>query len=620
MEWRIQTVRQKLYSKLTRLSSSSPTVEFYQIRIAEFDKVIQSKTRRGILISRIRLLIFLIAVTWTWYWWNQFLILGIGLMILLGLFFFLVRVSSALDAELNHLLHLSTINKEEIKILSGHYHHRKTGAAYLSAFDPMINNMTQDLDVFGPGSLYQYMHRTKSEQGSDQFALSLVHSFSIDQINQRQDAIRELSPMIEWRQRLMARQMDKPVSQETQKTLHDWIIDPRFKSLSQTWYWIVIIFPLITISITILYVLDKMPGNVYVFFGLILFGFLGFIGSLASRWFKPLQHIKSELDTLLPCIQTIESQVFHSSWIKENQSKIILPTTASDSIAALNKIINRFDYRLNPIVFIPLNFFTCWDLQQIIALNRWKQQFKGNIDLWFECLAEMESLSSYATTAFNHPSWIYPLITDGWFTFETKGLAHPLLSVEKAVTNDFSLMEPNRMALITGSNMAGKSTFLRSIGSNIILAGAGAPVHAQYFKISPGMVLTSMRISDNLQEETSTFYAELKKIKIIVDAVNAKQHVIILIDEMLRGTNMEDRHIGSHGLVKQLINHHAVGVIASHDATLSSFKEQYPSIVQTYYFDSILESDEIKFDYKLKPGVCTSANASYLMKKMGIEI
>ncbi|MEO5582237.1 MAG: hypothetical protein ABIR66_06070 [Saprospiraceae bacterium] len=602
------------------MSASSSPIEFYQSRIAEFDQVIQSRTRRSTRISRIRLLTFLIALTWTWYWWNQFLILGIGLIILLGLFFFLVRLSTSLDAELNILLHLSSINKEENKILSGHFHQRKSGIAYLSTFDPIINNMTQDLDVFGFGSLYQYMHRTRSAQGSDRFAQSLVHSFNNDQILGRQDAIRELTPMIEWRQLLMARQMEKPVSHETQKTLHDWFEDPRFKSLSHTWHWIAIIFPLITISITILYILDKMPGNVYVFFGLILFGFLGFIGNIANRWFKPLKHIKSELDTLLPCIQTIESQAFHSAWINANKSKIILPTKASVSIAELNKIINLFDYRHNPIVFIPLNFFSCWDLQQIIALNRWKQQFKGNIDLWFECLSEMESLSSYATAAFNHPSWTYPLITDDWFTFESKSLAHPLLSAEKAITNDFSLMDPNRMALITGSNMAGKSTFLRSIGSNIILAGAGAPVHAQYFKISPGMVLTSMRISDNLQEETSTFYAELKKIKIIVDEVNAKQPVIILIDEMLRGTNMEDRHIGSHGLVKQLIDHHAVGVIASHDTTLSSFKDQCPAIVQTYYFDSILENDEIKFDYKLKPGVCTSANASYLMKKMGIEI
>jgi MutS domain V len=600
--------------------NSPSTIEFYQLRIDEFDRVIQSKSRRSTLISRIRLLTFLIALIWTWYWWNQVLILGIGLIVLLGLFFLLVTLSSSIESELNLLLHLSDINKDEIKILSGHYQHRKTGAAYLSAYDPKVNGMTQDLDVFGAGSLYQYIQRTRSVQGSDQFAQSLVHPYTNGQILQRQEAIRELSPMIEWRQRLMAIQTDKPVIHETQKTLHDWIIDPAFVSLSTKWNWIAVVFPCITITITLIYAFDRIQGNVYVLFGLIVFGLLGFLASMANHWFKPLQRIKSELDTLLPCIQTIENQSFQSLWTIAHKSKIILPTKASDSIAALNKIINRFDYRLNPIVFIPLNFFLCWDLQQVIALNRWKQRFKGNIDLWFECLAEIESLSSYANTAFNHPEWTYPVIADSWFTFESKSLAHPLLSPEKAVTNDFTLNDPNRMALITGSNMAGKSTFLRSIGANIVLAGAGAPVHAQYFKISPGMVLTSMRISDNLQEETSTFYAELKKIKIIVDAVNEKQNAIILIDEMLRGTNTEDRRIGSHGLVKQLIDHHAVGVIASHDTTLSSFKDQYPSIVQTYYFDSILQGDEIKFDYKLKPGVVTSANASYLMKKMGIEI
>ena len=195
-----------------------------------------------------------------------------------------------------------------------------------------------------------------------------------------------------------------------------------------------------------------------------------------------------------------------------------------------------------------------------------------------------------------------------------------MLPKSKAVVNDFTMKSPNRIDLITGSNMAGKSTFLRALGTNMILAGIGSPVNAQSFILSPGKVMTSMRISDNLQEETSTFYAELKKIKAILDAVQQKLQVIILIDEMLRGTNTEDRKLGSRGLIHQLIQSGAVGIIASHDTALSTFKDQFDEAVKNYYFDSYIDQDTLKFDYKIKEGVCTSANASFLMKKMGIDI
>jgi DNA mismatch repair ATPase MutS len=205
-------------------------------------------------------------------------------------------------------------------------------------------------------------------------------------------------------------------------------------------------------------------------------------------------------------------------------------------------------------------------------------------------------------------------------------VGHPLINAAKRVNNDISMnnrstgLGEEELMLITGSNMAGKSTYLRSIGVNTVLAMAGAPVCATAFTLSPVQVISSMRIADNLEESTSTFYAELKKLKAIIDRVNARENVFILLDEILRGTNSLDRHTGSVALVKQLINHKAACIIATHDVELAKLKGLYPDNILNYHFDVQVANDELYFDYKLKEGICTSLNASILMKKIGIEL
>jgi DNA mismatch repair ATPase MutS len=195
-----------------------------------------------------------------------------------------------------------------------------------------------------------------------------------------------------------------------------------------------------------------------------------------------------------------------------------------------------------------------------------------------------------------------------------------LLPAEQRVTSSFGINGQGKIALVTGSNMAGKSTFLRSLGVNVLLAQTGAPVCAETFVLSPVKLMSSMRIADNLAENTSTFYAELKKLKTIIEAVKRHEPVFILLDEILRGTNSLDRHTGSAALMKQLIKEHAVAVIATHDVALAKLENEYPTAIQNYHFDVQVEGEELYFDYKLKDGVCTSLNASLLMKKIGIEM
>ncbi|HQY12214.1 MAG TPA: MutS family DNA mismatch repair protein, partial [Ferruginibacter sp.] len=254
------------------------------------------------------------------------------------------------------------------------------------------------------------------------------------------------------------------------------------------------------------------------------------------------------------------------------------------------------------------------------ALEKWKQQNKENVMHWFESLGSFEAVSSLATLSFNHPDWCFPVFVEQDFFMEGKQVGHPLIPVEKRVNNPVKIDKAGELMLVTGSNMAGKSTYLRSIGINTILAMAGAPVCAGYFCLSPVQIISSMRIADNLEESTSTFYAELKKLKTIIDKVNNNEKVFILLDEILRGTNSLDRHTGSVALIKQLIKKNASGIIATHDVELAKMKTEFPSNILNHHFDVQVNKDELYFDYRLKEGICTSLNASILMKKIGIEL
>jgi DNA mismatch repair ATPase MutS len=256
----------------------------------------------------------------------------------------------------------------------------------------------------------------------------------------------------------------------------------------------------------------------------------------------------------------------------------------------------------------------------MMALSRWRKTNKERLPRWFETIAEIEVVNSLTTLHFNNPDWCFPQFSDAHFNYSAKSLGHPLLPATQRVTSDFDLHGGAKIGLVTGSNMAGKSTFLRSLGLSVVLAQIGATTCALELQLSPVKLMSSMRIADNLAENTSTFYAELKKLKSIIEAVNRHEKIFILLDEILRGTNSLDRHTGSEALIRQLIHQNAVAVIATHDVELADLQKQFPDALENYHFDVQVEGEELYFDYKLKHGVCTSLNASILMKKIGIEM
>lgn len=589
---------------------------YYQSRINQLDETIYQLQKRFDRISRSRLVLFVLIIlmvffirTESWYWTGVVLITG------LSSFIYLVHQSRNTALTLQMQKTLMTINLGEILSLEGRFQDRPDGNEYLVSL-----GVDNDLDRFGKNSLFQQINRAESQQGREIMAKSLNIVTEVPSLQNKQKAIQELKDAVDWRQRFRTHTLQHQVTFRSQEVLHHWITSSGQAIIPSAWAQLIYLLPAISIGMTLAYSFDFISRGWFFSYLILAFALAVYFGKIANWWFKHLSRILQELDTLLPAIRMIESAQFKNPLLIDLQLKVCQPEKVSASLNELRKVLARYEYRLNPLVYLPLNFFLWWDLRQVLALYRWRQSHKGNTDEWFEVVGQFEYLNSYANLAFNQPLWVFPEWSDHWHKFKAENLGHPLIPPAKAVTNDFSLQDPHRIALITGSNMAGKSTFLRSLGANVLIAMAGGPVFAKSCTLCPCTILSSMRISDNLQEETSTFYAELKKIKIILEAVTSGQHVLVLIDEMLRGTNTLDREKGSRAFIRQLIHHGAVAVIASHDTGLSTIREDFPDVIDNYYFDSIMMGEEIRFDYKIKPGVCTQTNASFLMKKMGIEL
>jgi DNA mismatch repair ATPase MutS len=334
-----------------------------------------------------------------------------------------------------------------------------------------------------------------------------------------------------------------------------------------------------------------------------------------------LSDVEPEMEGIRKQFVLLETEKFTSGFLQSLQHRLKPPDykTTSAAIGEFVGILKRIDWRSNLLINMILQIFFVWDLRLVISLEKWKRKNRNQFRDWFRVIAEMEVIVSLASLVYNEPEWCFPEVDDNYFYFKAEQIGHPLLPAAMRVSSDFHLEGTGKIALITGSNMAGKSTFLRSLGINTVLALMGAPVCARQMKLSEAKLISSMRVADNLAENTSTFYAELKKIQFIIESINRKEKVFVLLDEVLRGTNSDDRHKGSKALVRQLLNNGAVAVMATHDTDLAHSESTNPS-VSNYHFEGKIQEDELYFDYKIKTGISESLNATALMKKIGIHL
>ncbi|ULQ56952.1 hypothetical protein KJS94_01920 [Flavihumibacter rivuli] len=593
-------------------------LSFHKERVVELEKDLKHLNKKRSRIAWIRL-VLAAGTAYLFYrlWPIDKLYAALSLAVFLAIFLRLVVISLRLKDRALHLQQLLAIHKDEQEWVLHRFQHRYDG----SEWQPEHHAYARDLDLFGRHSVYQLINRAQSEQGRQLLAKWLLEPAMEAEVLSRQEAIRSLSLHPDAIYELQAIGASEQIRIDSQLKLEEWLAAAfrfRGKAVWSTLRWG---FPILSLSALTAHLIGYLPG-LYFYPALILFMVIAFvITKKVMPQYQVLDKMTVQLKTLLRSARHVESLQYDAPLLMQYREAFMGDGSGcSTQIRQLQRILDRFDYRLNPLVFLPLNTFLLWDLQQVLALERWKEANQERVSQWYAALAGMEALYSLGCLAFNKQHWAFPKLSEAPGVFSGRGVGHPLIAPEKRVANDFMTEGKPRVSLITGSNMAGKSTFLRSIGINQVLAMMGAPVCAEELTVSPMRIMSSMRVTDNLEENASTFYAELHQLKGIIDAVNEGEQVLVLLDEILRGTNSNDRHTGSRALIRQLVEQKATALLATHDLELAKLSGQYPEAIRNYHFDVQVAGEELYFDYRLKPGVCTSMNASILMKKIGIDL
>ena len=594
------------------------SIHFYEGRLRELQLHLKKLKQRKSSFAWLRLGAVIAIVAAFYFLWSLGIAFVIAAVILLLIVFVqLIKADLRNQGKIEHTVKLIAINENELQFLNGNYFVFEDGTEHI----PKQHEYANDLDIFGRASLFQYINRTTSEPGSRQLADFLKAPAKISDIIDRQEAIKEISTKMIWSQDFQANGQKNKVTFSTKERLEKWMQTPDTFSGFRPWAWLRYVLPAFIISIVVLYIFSVVGDTIF-YSSLFLFAVIAYqVNKYVAPVHEQLSKAADEMGTLYSTISLIENEAFKSPLLQKWQSIFRQQNKkASTDILRLKKILDRLDIRYNLVLSAPLNLLLLWNLQQVLDLEKWKKNVQNNFSSWFQTLADFEAINSFGVICFNHPSWIFPKINDKYFSIHGNEIGHPLIPAEKRVNNFINIPDNTELMLVTGSNMAGKSTYLRSIGINTVLAMAGAPVCAASFSVSHVQLISSMRVTDNLEESTSTFYAELKKLKAIIDRVNRGEEVFILLDEILRGTNSLDRHTGSKALIKQLIKRKAAAIIATHDLELANLKEDFSGSIHNYHFDVQVSNDELYFDYRLKPGVCNSLNASILMRKIGIEL
>lgn len=536
-------------------------------------------------------------------------------LLFLTAFLFLIRLFIQTEKQLLFYQRLVEINQNEIKALNRD----------LSPFDPgneftnTHHDYSYDLDLYGIGSIFQYLNRTATNRGK-KFLSSLLnesHRNGSD-ITEKQQAIQELAGQLHWRQHFTAR--GKETNEQTNLKQIDESIHHRINLKSaRILRYLLIILPAITVFLIVLKLAGILEGSFYL---LAVFSqwicFIGYSKTI-SRFQKQFDSQSKILNQYTELLRQIETMPFNSEFLlRLNQRLSTGGKTASQITAELQKILNEFDYRQNLIVAFLLNSVFLWDIRCISKLHHWQQSYSDDLPQWFDVIAETDALVSLANYNYNHPGWTIPRVNAAAFILKTEKMGHPLIDENRCVTNSFQLVNSEQIAIITGANMAGKSTFLRTVGVNLILASNGCKVCAERFEFSPVRIFTNMRTSDNLMNDESYFYAELLRLQTMLNLLRKGENLFVIIDEMLKGTNSVDKLNGSKELLRQLIALQTHGIVATHDLNLTELSQIYPSAIRNHCFEVQLQHDDLAFDYKLTAGVTRTMNATFLMKKMGI--
>mgnify|MGYP005995898579 FL=1 len=584
-------------------------IQFYTQEKAQLETELASLKKKLFNISAFRFAVFCATIFGIYFFFGNGLTISIIALLGFTVFALLLVVNAKKQKEKEILVSKININSVEISVLNGDYKNLKPGTEFVNPNHFYSN----DIDLFGIGSFFQYSNRTATEEGAKAYA-NLLTENNINNIEEKQKTIVELAKNVKWRQHFTAIAGMVKVQFSAQSILnylknYKTILPSFFESFVK-------VFSLISVALILFVSFSIIPFTflvVWFFIGLIISGsqvkktsFIYNKSSKAKETFKQYYQLLNE----------IENQSFSSELLKENQQNLQSEKEkASVIFQKFSRILDSFDQRNNIMIAVVGNALFLWDIQNAVKVEKWISSYHHTVEKWFEVITFFDSQNTLANFSYNHPTFVLPEICNASNIIKASKLGHPLLNSEKRIDNDF-VINKEQFFIVTGANMAGKSTFLRTVSLTMVMANIGLPVCAETIKYNPIKLITSMRTSDSLADDESYFYSELKRLKFIVDTIETEDYFIIL-DEILKGTNSKDKAIGSKKFVEKLSKSKSTGIIATHDVSLCELENELKD-VENYFFDAQINDDELHFDYTLKEGVCKNMNASFLLKKMEI--
>ena len=605
-------------------STAAEIVKGYKDRLSQLSQALNQSARRYNMIAYSRLVVFVGGALLCYQLLNINTNWGIftGVVAMMG-FLALVKWHSRLAYERQLKKYKQEICKEELNILNRQWTDRASGKAFIDPDHPY----TFDLDIFGRGSLYQYINRTTTILGNKRLADLLENPVQqVEKIRNKQNAIQELSQKLDWSIHFQALGKGSNEKGDEIEALTDWIRSDAILYGKSFYRWALIVFPLLFIGAFLLWLSQflpfftfSVPWHILALFFFVNLLFVGRHLNMTSKQHAQISRKSEILEKYAAILKHIEGEEWHSTYLQQNRKGLDTASIpASQAIRHLGDIAYYLDQRLNMIAGILLNGMLIWDIQYVYRLEKWKATYAKASEEWWNIIGDTDAMVSLGRYATNHPEFTYPEVQDEAIEVRATEMGHPLLNPKQRVDNPLNISKAGEFHIITGANMAGKSTYLRATGLNLLTAMMGLPVCAKTYSFHPVPLITSMRATDSLTDHESYFYAELKRLKKIIDLLSEGQPIFILVDEMLRGTNSKDKQTGSRKFIEQLIKLNGLGMIATHDLSLGSLATEYPGRAINERFEVEINNDQLFFDYQLKEGISQNLNATFLMEKMGI--
>jgi DNA mismatch repair ATPase MutS len=543
---------------------------------------------------------------------NDELLLIVAAICLIG-FFILIRIHGKLSFKRKISDALVSINKEEIDYIQNKTLSYDNGSEYIDT----SHSYSYDLDIFGDKSLFQTLNRTATYIGKTKLANSLLSIIPNPEIKKNQEAIKELSNNIEWRQSILAYSKASEDKKETYTKLIEWS-ERKGEKVNLVLVIISLILPALFLGFFISSYLIDLPilGSLSGYLFLLNLMIVGSKIKIIKGEMEDATSINKILKSYTLIIKQLESESFSSEKLNALKDKLVDNNElASQQIKSLSKLFGQLDNSTNLLVATLFNGVILYNIHTLRSLYKWKAEHRTKIKAWLEVIGEVEQLNSYANFAYNNQGLTYPELNSN-YNIEFSDLGHPLLNSETRINNSVDFTNQN-FIILTGSNMAGKSTFLRSLGINMVLAGTGSPICASKANVHPLKVLVTMRLSDSLNDNESYFFAEVKRLKEIMNQAD-KEVSFVLLDEILRGTNSDDKRTGTVEVIKKIISKKVIGAIATHDLKVCDTTQEYPETLINKCFEVEIINNELNFDYKLRDGICKNKSATFLMKKMEV--